>query len=383
MINVLLQEKAVTDQIQSASIDQLRLDPENPRLPESVSRSQSDMLNYIAETTAIEDLMGAIAANDFFAGEPLVVVPDKENEDRFVVVEGNRRLTAVLLLRDLSLCTKPSARMREIVQNANHIPNAVPVVWRAERKDVLPYLGFRHITGVKQWEPLAKARYIKQLFDLTPGDQDPRERYLTVAREIGSRRDHIKRNLDALAVYNVIKDHDFYNIDGLDEETIKFAVLSTALADERIGAFVGISQKDDGEEEYEPLHPIINADSLKKHEIGELTDWIYRQDSKGRTRVGESRNLRYLAAVLDNPRALAAFRNNSSLKLAYQITSDIVHDFLELLYQAEAALTEAAGMVATISYDKDAHMVARRINENIKLIGKTLQDKRKPEEDEF
>ncbi|MEA1303469.1 chromosome partitioning protein ParB, partial [Salmonella enterica] len=86
-------------------------------------------------------------------------------------------------------------------------------------------------------------------------------RYYEVARAIGSRRDHIKRNLDALAVYEIIKKNDFYGIEKLDEETIKFSVLSTALADERLGQFVGVSIEDDGDTI--PSHPIINSKSLK------------------------------------------------------------------------------------------------------------------------
>lgn len=361
-------------------IDQLKLDPHNPRLPESLARDEQSMIDYIAETTAIEDLMGAIAENGFFPGEPVVAVKDPADE-RYLVVEGNRRLTAVLLLNNPSRCTRPSLRMQEISAHARNRPESIPVVVRDSRAEVLPYLGFRHITGVKQWEPLAKARYIRQLLDLTKADLPPSDRYQEVARMIGSRRDHIKRNLDALATYEVMKANDFYGIEGLDEESIKFAVLSTALADERIGEFVGaIHKTSDGPE---PSHPVLNPSALDKGAVMELTEWLYKPDDKGRTRVGESRNLRQLAAVVDNPRALAAFREGASLRIAYQLTSDVGRDFAELLYQAEGALTEAASMVATVSYSDDAFQVSRRVMQTIQMIGKTLRDKRTPEDDIF
>ena len=54
-------------------LDDLELDTENPRLPEGVSRDQLGMINYIATSTSIEDLMSAIAENGFFPGEPLIV----------------------------------------------------------------------------------------------------------------------------------------------------------------------------------------------------------------------------------------------------------------------------------------------------------------------
>jgi hypothetical protein len=317
--------------IQSFALGRLKLDPHNPRLPESIRRDEASILQYLAESTAIEDLMGAIAENGFFPGEPVVAVPDGDN---FVVVEGNRRLAAVLLINDPSRCENPSARMKEIANTARHKPLELPVVVASSREEVLPYLGFRHITGVKEWEPLAKARYMRQLFDRASPDAPPTKRYKEVAQSIGSRSDHIKRNLDALAIYGVMEEYDFFGIEGLGEETIKFAVLSTALKDGRIGNFVGIDKKvADGE--FEPLHPIVDPCGIKSEAVRDLCEWLYRRDEKGRTRVGESRNLRELAAVVDAPRALAAFRQGSTLKYAYQLTGDVAKDFLGLLYQAE------------------------------------------------
>lgn len=372
----------MANDIKLISIDDILLDEGNPRLPESVKRDQQSMRDYIAETTAIEELMEAIAENGFFPGEPLIVINHPTQANAYTVVEGNRRLTALKLLQDPAFCRKPGVRMRTIAENAKHKPTAVPVVESPNRQAILPYLGFRHITGVKQWEPLAKARYTEQLFNLTDPNRAPRDRYSEVARIIGSRRDHIKRNLDALAVYNVIYAQDFYDIAGLSETGIKFAVLSTAVADSRIGVFVGVSKKD-AQGELIPEDVIVNNASLNKTAIKELTEWLYKQDDKGKTKVGESRNLRELAAVVDNARALEAFRHGSSLKMAYQQTSDVTEDFISLLYGAESALAEAASMVATVKYDESAVQVARRILETIRLIGRELQEKRRTDEDVF
>ena len=370
------------ENIRVLSIEDLLLDEQNPRLPTSVHRNPQAIVDYIAETTAIEELMSAIAENDFFPGEPLIAVKNTGVPGKFTVVEGNRRLTALKLLQDPAFCSKPGARMREVINNAKFRPEQVPVIVCSSREEVLPYLGFRHITGIKQWEPLSKARYIEQLFNLTNTGNSPKERYTEVGRTIGSRRDHIKRNLDALAVYRVIEDNDFFEIDGLNEETIKFAVLSTAIADDKIGNFVGVSGKEtDGS--FQPRDPIVDSTILKRSEITELTRWLYEKGEKGKTKVGESRNLRELAAVVDSPRALEAFRRGSPLKIAYQQTGNLINDFIELLYQADASLTEAASIVATINYDDDAFSVAKRIMENIKLIGRELKEKRSSEEDDF
>lgn len=371
---------AIGSDVLIIKVKDLELDELNPRLPEDIDKSPHNMLNYIAKSTAIEDLMSAIAENGFFPGEPLIVIPKSGSAGKYIVIEGNRRLSALKLLLNPNECDKPSSRMVEISRSVQNPILEVPVISRDSRQEILPYLGFRHITGVKQWEPLSKARYIKQLFDFTKSS-NPMDRYSEVAKGIGSRRDHIKRNLDALAVYDVIKGNDFYGIEKLDEESIKFSILSTALADERLGLFVGTSIKNNNE--LLPSHPILNKQHLKNESIEELTKWLYQKDEDRKTRVGESRNLRELAAVVDSPKALTQFRNGAALKVAYQLTEDVTKDFMELLYQSESLLIEATGMVATIDYNREAHEIARRINKHIKMIGNEIADKNKRDEDDF
>lgn len=364
------------NEIKQKSIDNLLLDPRNPRLPETVERTQESMLDYIAETTSIEELMEAIAQNDFFPGEPVVVTPEGAPNGKLIVIEGNRRVSAVKLLNNPDLLTKKSEKIRSISEKAKYKPDQLPVVEKNTRSEVLPYLGFRHITGVKQWEPLAKARYIAQLYDLTDPDLSPKEREAEVARQIGSRRDHIRRNLDALAVYQQIRDEDFYSIDNLNEESIKFAVLSTAVSDERIGKFIGI------ESDSEKKPPIDDPSTLDKGNIRDLTHWLYDRDDKGQTRVGESRNLRQLSAVVNNPKALTAFKSGAPLKFAYQQTTDVRGDFMELLYHADASLSEAAGMVAGVPYSDESLDMARRLQETIRLLGRELVEKKRQREDD-
>jgi hypothetical protein len=265
--------------------------------------------------------------------------------------------------------------MRNIAKNARYVPKEIPIVTRNTRSEVLPYLGFRHITGVKQWEPLAKARYIEQLFNLSNQNLSIKDRYTEVARTIGSRRDHIRRNLDAMAVYKVIKDEEFFDIEGLNEESLKFSILSTALSVERIAAFIG-TNKETGDGGYISTDPIVDSAQLNDKAIKELTHWLYEKDKKGKTKIGESRNLRFLAAVVNNEKSIAAFRSGALLKIAYQMTADVSADFSELLYQAEAFLIEASSMVATVEFQDDVYEAAKRISDHIKMIGRQLKEKR-------
>jgi hypothetical protein len=368
------------------------MDTENPRLPSNVLKTPKGILTWIAKSTAIEDLMNAIGTNDFFAGEPLVVYPHPKKSGEYIVIEGNRRLTAVKLLHNPAECDKPSSQMFAISQEATYIPEKIPVVIQADRAEVLPYLGFRHITGIEEWQPLAKAKYLKQLFDLTDSTKPVAERYSLVARTIGSRKDAIKRSLDALAVYTVIEDNGFFDIQDLGEESIKFSVLSTALANEHIAEFVGSVTKvpqpqidlfpESTEFQLSPTDPIVNSNVLKKSEIEELTRWLFEKKD-GKKVVSDSRQLSDLGKVIATPKALAAMRNNSSLAYAFRLTTGVNDDFISSLYTAQSALEQAAGLVANVDYDEAAMELTRELNNSIKQIGKTLKDKRVDKDDDF
>lgn len=360
------------DQPIPIELNNLFLDPQNPRLPTNISREQHDMLSYLAKYTSIEDLMNAIAENNYFSGEPLIAF--KEDE-KYFVVEGNRRLTALKLINNPYEVSNPSSRSLEISENARYRPQQIPVVLVESREAAIPYLGYRHITGVKQWEPLAKARYIKNVFDkLTNPQDDIVDRLKEVASIIGSRRDHIRRNLEALSVYEIIEENDFFNIPKLNEGSIKFSVLSTALADERFSEFVGIQEDPD---------TFIASDNLNIEHIKELTEWIYKRDNDGKTRLGESRNLRSLAAVIHNKDAIKAFRLGASLQSSYRLTNLIGEDFMTYLYESENTIMEAASLVANIEYSEDAYEVIKRISKNVKLIGSVLKNKKMADDDEF
>ena len=41
----------------------------------------------------------------------------------------------------------------------------IPYILADSRQDIESFLGFRHVTGIKQWQPAQKAQYIAKLID--------------------------------------------------------------------------------------------------------------------------------------------------------------------------------------------------------------------------
>ena len=302
-------------------VSDLRLDRKNPRLPTSLHGAcENEILKYLARKTNIEDLITSIGENDFFPGEAIVVTSSEPAIAGYIVLEGNRRLTALRLLNDEQLARQVSAGAAQAVANAKNRPSQVPAYEVDSRDDVLQYLGFRHVSGVQRWDPLAKARYLKMLYHQAEGE--PETRYRQIANEIGSRGDTVRKNLDALAAYELVEKEQFFNVPALNEERFQFGVFYTALANPRIAEFAG-ARNESG-----PTHPIANPASLNIKEIGELVEWMFCKDENGKTKLGESRNIPHLAAVVSAPNALQRFREGESLDVARLDTPDVKEEFI-------------------------------------------------------
>ncbi len=210
-----------TMQVEYIDVNNLVFDPQNPRLPSSVnSNNEQDVISWMIVEASVVELLDSIAQQGFFSGEPLLGF--RNEKEKIVVVEGNRRLAAVKLFNNPSLADRKKIQIRNIVEEAvQQAPSSIPVLVYPNRSDILMYLGYRHITGIKSWGALAKAKYLYQLqHNLV--DLEPQAQFSRLAKEIGSNANYVARLLTSLKLYNVIEENDFFDIDGLSEKKLNF-----------------------------------------------------------------------------------------------------------------------------------------------------------------
>ena len=175
------------------SVGLLDFDSLNPRLPNYLNKGdEGEVIEWMLKEANIVELMGSIGTQGYFEGEPLIVVPSKTKPTHYEVVEGNRRLTAVKLLHNPELASTRKVAVLEAAK-ANPIkPAKLPVLEFGSRDEVLRFLAYRHITGIEPWNPLQKARYLKQLAasgDFKKLKKDELRRRL--AKEIGSNSNYV------------------------------------------------------------------------------------------------------------------------------------------------------------------------------------------------
>lgn len=309
------------------NIDDLKLDLMNPRLPKSKQGlDEKTVIEYMMLEAATLELMMAIGQNDYFAGEQLLVVEDEEDEGKYVVVEGNRRLTAVKLLNDPSISTVKKDSIKKAQAEAIFKPQEIPCLVFDEKNEILKYLGFRHITGIKSWRLLEKARYLSDLksreFESVGFLLACRE----IAKMIGSSSSYTRRLLTGFSIYKLVEDEGFYEIDNLNDTRFHLNYFVDALNKENIRNFLKV--------DFNIEDPIKHLD---ENNLKLLTHWWFEK-TEGRSRViGDSEGLKMLDAVIGNAISLKAFRDDgATIEDAYDLTGEI-----DLLFkkEVESALT--------------------------------------------
>lgn len=160
------------------SVDQLRLWPENPRLnPEE----KHIFLTDFAEDMTLEEsdrkdffkLLKSIVEDGFIPADPVVVWKNEENE-KYYVAEGNRRVLALKLLREPNKAPKSIrgfVRTQSERINKNSIEkvlvNVAPTFEDAEW-----YINQRNSNSSlqKSWSRIQQQRWLSELYDKYDGD---------------------------------------------------------------------------------------------------------------------------------------------------------------------------------------------------------------------
>jgi hypothetical protein len=342
-----------TDQreVQWVDVDRLRLDPLNPRLPDDMEgASQPQLLSALARDYDLQDLGQSIADNGYFSEEPLVVTKDN-GKKTWTVVEGNRRLAAVLLL-NTPAAAPPQMRQRwiELSESRKRQVSKVPILEYDDRDQITPYLGFRHITGVLQWRPYQKARYIAQLVEKS------RMNFSQISRTIGSRIPTVREHYIAFTINRQARDQF-----GIDTENVAFGVMRRALSDPNIRNFIGL---DLDRPEAQLARPIPKA---RAQNLEELFSWIFGNDVEDAV-IKDSRELKKLGDVLSSKKGLETLRATRNLDYAFELSGGEERSLIENLNTASYHLDQALPLALRHRGRKPVIAAVRRCSETLAEI---------------
>jgi hypothetical protein len=334
------------DQFEQVEVGKLLLDHQNPRLPTKYKKKGEDdsvIINWMLSDATLLDLMASIAKNKFFQGEPIIVIKDKSN---FIVVEGNRRLASIKLLAKPSIAKEYKSTVYELSEEAKKnesLPSQIWVYIVQSRDEVANYLGFRHVTGTKDWPPLSKARYLTSLYGKIKNPT--KEVYEDLAKEIGSSASYVRRLLIGYQLFLVAQRSKFYGLSSyIDEESFNFTLIAdSATMHKYIYTYIGIN--------YSFKNPLSKLNEIR---FKQLFHWLYLKDANGETRVGENRNLKILNRVLSKEVSTQAFVSaKRSLREADELTDGAEKSFSKNINKSRKALVDARNVIEKINQFND------------------------------
>jgi len=340
---------AKTLSIDFKEVDLLLLDAENPRLSSAGGcKTQDELIRVLWDEMAVSEVALSVAANGYFEEEPLFVVPGDsskpEQKGKFIVVEGNRRLAAVRLLRDPELRRAIKATdLPPITVAQRKALDRLPVSVYPDKKALWEYFGFRHVNGPKEWDSFSKAAYIASVRREYGVSLDE------IARRIGDQHSTVQRIYRGFILLEQAEAMTDFNRDDRIANRFFFSHLYTAADQKEYQTFLGI----------DPDRSLKENPVPKTHlpQLQELMVWLFGSKSDNKTPIVERQNphLKHLRHVLGNRQALYALRSGISLQRAYEISLGDDRRFQEALVRAKDALQEAKATITT-GYKGDTEM---------------------------
>lgn len=358
----------MSNEIQYIDTGKLEFDPENPRFYRLNDRAGSDdaVIEEMLDDESVQDLMLSIGEQDYFPGEPILVV---KKGKKFVVVEGNRRLAAVKLLNgDLKPPKKKEKGVQIILDEAVYKPSNLPCLVYKNREDVLRYIGYRHITGVKEWDALSKAKYLKELSDTFYQGKSYDVLFKSLAKEIGSKAYYVGLLLTSLNLYEQALDNDFFDLP-MNETDVDFSYITTALGYKNITDWLGLEDRND-----------LDAEDLDVDNLNKLFAWFFVRDQQGETIIGESRGIKKLNKIVASEAAVDNLIKSKNIDEAYLYTNGQEEALEEALNLAESSLKVVWDMLLKNNkYTERQESHANEISSIARKIKRHIEDAREDE----
>ena len=350
----------ISTELRYAVLDNLYLDPKNPRLGRhyaNANSSQEEILDVMDEWTLDElaiSYIENIESGGFWTHEALLVVEEElYGNQRFIVVEGNRRLAALIYLRRAINREKVSRKWHSLVEDVKEddfekfekLFNNIPYIQADSRQDIEACLGFRHVTGIKQWNPEEKAQYIAWLID---------ERGMTyeeVMRKIGSKTPTVRENYISyqllLQIESDVEDFSPEYAEG------RFSVMYLTLKKIGVQKYLQIDIKADPETAKRP----VPEDHLKNLE--NFARWLFGND-KLPPLFEDSRQANQFDTTLKSEEAVQYLEGTKNPKLDYalQLAGGDELETIELINKAAYSIRLS---LSHIHHHKDSQEIQHAV----------------------
>ncbi len=314
----------------------LQFDTSNPRLENGLDQQPQDdleMIRSLKEVAALGELIASICANDYKDIEPLIVKGPAEGP--LVVLEGNRRLACIKVIKDPALAEQagivvPSPLRPTVLASLEKV-----TVYRVDTADdARAFIGFKHINGPHRWESFAKAKFVTDWFKAERGSGVTIEH---IAEKLGDDNNTIRNMIAGMLVLEQAMELGFEIGDRFNRGRFAFSHLYTALTRGEYIDFLSLPKKWTADPTENPVP------ATKAGELREVMLWLYGSKSREKPALIKSQNpdLANLGDVFKNPVAMRMIRAGRDLKEALVELRPPTAVLAEILVEINSRLREA------------------------------------------
>ena len=279
--------------------------PEDVFKPDVQRRTMRLVLGH--DLANVDDLLRSITENGWLDLDAILV--QRQDDRRFLVVEGNRRVATLKHLR---------SRYEEGAIDLGRLDSTLftrlPVVLyeAADERQNLVMMGLHHISGKRRWPAVNRALAMKRLLAQFGGDSG------AVCRALGVRKDDFNRSIRTLALVDAYKESDYGDQFQSDQYTLFREVLSRL----PIRRWLGWDNR--------------TSEAAEQDNLDRLFSWMSRvstgdDDEEDNAQVGADAgpvittvgHVRELAKLIEDPEALNRLDETRSLQEA-TLSSDLL-----------------------------------------------------------
>jgi hypothetical protein len=357
----------------TVKLEDLLLDPNNPRFAElgqtldAIPEARFGEPNVqkkayeVMKTTSrfdVEELRDTIKTMGFLPMDRIVVREWRsgpKNNKKFIVVEGNRRVTALKWLIELQNDAKETFSDEQL-KNFTELEVLLLDDLNAEPSSKLVIPGLRHVSGIKEWGAYQKARTVYILREGGKSQQD-------VAQSLGLSVIEANRLWRSyLALDQMLKDEEYSEY----AQPKLYSYFEEVLRRPAVKNWLG--WKDDAKK-------FTNEERLREFYgwvVGEANDEGERSEVR---KLPEAKSVRDLAVFIEDGAAMAAFRapDGTLTKAGARFAAEHPQDWLPNIISAEAVLATLAPDVLRAMKAEELQKISALKNR----IEKVLKDREK------
>jgi len=350
----------------------LKLDTKNPRFAAyniGGRLRERDVIRHLIESADLRELLESIAANGYIDIEPLVVVEEKKGE--LTVIEGNRRVAAIKLLRSPDLAADLGVTLPPMRSSLTASLKRATILRVKNRDDARQYIGFKHINGPHKWDSFAKAKFAADWYRSERGNNGITLR--DIAQRLGDRHDTVLRLVHGMYVLEQARDHELFDPeDRYPGRPFSFSHLYTALTRPQYRSYLGLESN---WRQTEPTPDPVPRQFFPR--LKQLLIWLYGSAADERPPIVTSQNphIKQLAEVLEHQLALKRLEATNELSKAYAEVETRGRKFEESLIRAVRHAEDAQQYVDASQGDEALVEYATRLSKIGQGLVRALKDK--------